>query len=124
MLFNAKGLKLIPISSSPFATGMFQIWTDCHRYSFVFQIGLIDDAASDKTDAIDKCKNFIKRFDNIPTLARNTTKLRIRQRLLEKMERIRQQDLAGNMEFIQKPEVQLGLEEYMKKLKTKAAKSV
>ncbi|XP_063623821.1 enoyl-CoA delta isomerase 1, mitochondrial-like [Cydia splendana] len=86
------------------------------------EIGLIDEAASDKADAIDKCKKFIKRFDKIPPSARNATKLNIRRGPLANIEKNRKREIAEMLEFVLKPEVQQGLEEYMQKLKAKAAK--
>lgn len=31
------------------------------------QLGLVDELAKDKTDAIEKCKNYILFYDNIPS---------------------------------------------------------
>ncbi|XP_047993501.1 enoyl-CoA delta isomerase 1, mitochondrial-like [Leguminivora glycinivorella] len=85
------------------------------------QVGLIDETASDTSDAIEKCKRFIKRFDKIPPSARTLTKLRIRQRPLENMEKTREKEIVDTLEFAMKPEIQQGLEDYMKSLKIKAS---
>lgn len=86
------------------------------------EVGLIDEAASDKADAIDKCKKFIKRFDNIPPSARTLTKLRIRRGPLANMKKNRHEDIAETLEYALNPEVHEGLDIYMQKLKAKAAK--
>ncbi|XP_063535335.1 enoyl-CoA delta isomerase 1, mitochondrial-like [Cydia strobilella] len=85
------------------------------------KVGLIDETASDKADAIEKCKKFIGKFKKIPPLARSTTKLKIRQELLNNMKRIQQQDTAEFLQHIQNPEEQRDLEIYIQKLKAKKA---
>ncbi|XP_063382341.1 enoyl-CoA delta isomerase 1, mitochondrial-like [Cydia fagiglandana] len=58
------------------------------------EIGLIDEAASDKADAKDKCKKFIKKFDEIAPSARNATKLNIRRGPLANIEKNRKTEIA------------------------------
>lgn len=83
---------------------------------------MIDETATDKADAIEKCKKFIGKFDRIPPLARTMTKLRIRGGVLAKMQKIRQQDTAEFLQFLKNPQVQQALEMYIQMLKQKAAK--
>lgn len=86
------------------------------------QVGLIDEAATDKTDTIDKCKKFIKKFDKIPPLARSVTKQKIRERPLVRLQKNRQQDTAEFLGFLKNPKIQEGLEMYIQALKQRAAK--
>ncbi|XP_061714921.1 enoyl-CoA delta isomerase 1, mitochondrial-like [Cydia pomonella] len=84
------------------------------------KVGMIDEVASDKADAIDKCKKFIKKFDRTPPLARTMTKLKIRQGPLSHMQKIRQADTQEFLAFLQNPQVQQALEMYIQSLKAKA----
>lgn len=47
------------------------------------KIGLIDETANDKADAIAKCENFFKRFAKINPIARAFTKLSLRKSAIE-----------------------------------------
>lgn len=86
------------------------------------KVGLIDETASDKADAIEKGKKFIKRFDRIPPLARALTKQKIREGPLTKLQKNRKADVEEFLGFIKNPIVQQGLELYIQSLKQKAAK--
>lgn len=89
---------------------------------FGIQVGLIDEAATDKTDAIEKCKQFIKKFDKIPPLARAITKQKMRQAPIARLQKNRQQDVEEFLGFLKNPLIQQGLEMYIQALKQKAAK--
>ncbi|CAG4946967.1 unnamed protein product [Parnassius apollo] len=86
------------------------------------KVGLIDESASDKADAIDKCKKFIRKFDKIPSLARAVTKQKIREGPLVRLQNNRQQDTAEFLGFLKNPKIQQSLEMYIQSLKQKAAK--
>ncbi|CAH2981431.1 unnamed protein product [Chilo suppressalis] len=86
------------------------------------KVGLIDETASGKDDAIAKCKQFIEKFDKIPPLARAFTKQRVRSAALEWLNNNRQKDLNEFLQFVNTPAVQQSLEMYMMMLKQKAAK--
>lgn len=47
------------------------------------KIGLIDDTANDKAEAVQKCEHFFKHFAKIPPLARAFTKASLRRKDLE-----------------------------------------
>lgn len=87
----------------------------------LLQVGLIDEVASDKADAVAKCKQFVKKFDKIPALARSMTKQKIRAGPLRWMEENADQDLQEFLMFVGHPKVQKSLEMYVQALKKKSA---
>lgn len=80
-------------------------------------MGLVDEIATDKEDAIEKCKKFIQKFDRIPPLARTISKLRMRQEILTKAQLNRQQDMENFYQSLIDPEVQKKLEKYVQSIK-------
>lgn len=86
------------------------------------KVGLIDETATDKADSIEKCKEFIERFDTIPPLARALTKQKIRGDALAWLQKNRQADLEEFLTFVTNPKVQQSLEIYLEILKQKSAK--
>ncbi|GBP79773.1 Enoyl-CoA delta isomerase 1, mitochondrial [Eumeta japonica] len=86
------------------------------------KVGLIDETAADKAEAIEKCKKFIKRFDKIPSLARGMTKQIFRQEVLKKLLTNRQADTKQFLDLVNQPKVQQSLELYLAMLKQKSQK--
>lgn len=86
------------------------------------KVGLIDVLATDKADAVDKCKKFIKKFDKISPIARALTKQKIRAEPLTWLIKNRKQDTDEFLTFVQNPKVQQSLELYIQALKQKSAK--
>lgn len=85
-------------------------------------MGLIDETATDKADAVAKCRQFMKKFDRIPPLARSLTKQKIREAPLRWMDENRKRDTQEFLMFVGNPKVQKSLEMYIQALKQKAAK--
>ncbi|XP_066592295.1 enoyl-CoA delta isomerase 1, mitochondrial-like [Prorops nasuta] len=83
------------------------------------KINLVDELATDKNDAITKCKKYIESFDNIPVKARAITKDNLRKPLTAWLRKNRELDTKIFLSFIQMPKVQAGLELYMQYLKKK-----
>ncbi|XP_039755758.1 enoyl-CoA delta isomerase 1, mitochondrial-like isoform X1 [Pararge aegeria] len=83
---------------------------------------LIDEIATDKADAINKCKTFLKKFEKIPPLARAITKLKMREEPIKNLQTNRQADVQEFLSFLKNPNVQQSLEMYIQALKQKAAK--
>ncbi|CAK1586008.1 unnamed protein product [Parnassius mnemosyne] len=108
----------IPIRQAEYALTTARMFT----VDEALQVGLIDESASDKADAIDKCKKFIRKFDKIPSLARAVTKQKIREGPLVRLQKNRQQDTAEFLGFLKNPKIQQSLEMYIQSLKQKAAK--
>ncbi|CAH2090947.1 unnamed protein product [Euphydryas editha] len=87
------------------------------------KVRLIDETATDKADAISKCKDFIEKFDNIPPLARAITKQKIRQGPIERLQKNRKADLDEFLSYLKHPKVQQSLEMYIQILKMKSSKN-
>ncbi|CAH1638582.1 unnamed protein product [Spodoptera littoralis] len=88
------------------------------------QVGLVDEAAADKEDAIEKCKAYIRLYDQIPVTARINTKRNFRQDYLKKIEQNKQQYTANFVNTISSAEVQKLMDTFMENLKKKkSAKS-
>ncbi|XP_046403529.1 enoyl-CoA delta isomerase 1, mitochondrial-like [Ischnura elegans] len=83
------------------------------------EIGLIDEIAKDKADAIAKAEEFLDKCSNIPAEARKLTKLSFRQEPLEWLQKNKEYDLNIFLKFVNLPKVQMGLEMYMASLKNK-----
>lgn len=86
------------------------------------KIGLIDEIASDKADAVAKCEAFLKRFSKIPPMARGMTKQFFRNKDIEALEDNRSSDIDLFEAAVCNPKVQKSLEAYIEGLKKKSAK--
>ncbi|CAB3382572.1 Hypothetical predicted protein [Cloeon dipterum] len=86
------------------------------------KIGLIDEVASDKADAIAKSEKFLSQFAKIHPIARKLTKLNLRHSALEWMQENKELDLNIFISFVGQPIVQKSLEKYLEGLKAKQAK--
>lgn len=86
----------------------------------LFQVGLIDVTATDKADAVEKCKEFIKKFDRIPPFARAATKLILREAPLKRLIENRKQDVETFLGFVKDPKTQQAIGMYVESLKKKA----
>lgn len=88
--------------------------------SFLFyQIGLVDEIAEDKADAIEKCDNFLAEFKKVSPVARALTKQSLRKKDLEELETNKEQDLQMFLFFVNQPAVQKSLGAYIQSLKKK-----
>ncbi|XP_026738249.1 enoyl-CoA delta isomerase 1, mitochondrial-like [Trichoplusia ni] len=99
--------------------------TTSHMFSAeqAVKVGLIDEVATDKTDAVQRCKNFIKLHDNIVPAVRNQTKLSLRKDFITDFKGNREQNLKNFMNMIMNPAFQNGIDQYVRSLKQKKAKS-
>ncbi|XP_064538315.1 enoyl-CoA delta isomerase 1, mitochondrial-like [Drosophila montana] len=84
------------------------------------KIGLIDEVAISKDQALDKCAQFIGTFAKVNPLARSLTKQQLRAVELQQLENERAQDLERFLFFVNQPAVQKGLGIYLESLKKKA----
>lgn len=80
-----------------------------------FKIGFVDEVANDKTEGLEKCLNFLRKFENIPENARSLTKLSIRKKVLDIFERDRKKDIEDFVAFVQNPSTQKLLTTIVKK---------
>lgn len=86
-----------------------------------FQVGLIDEVAADKTDAIEKCKAFIKSYDQISSAIRAATKRSIRQEYITKLEEHRKNNSKQNLNRFDSTEFQVNIEQYIQSIKNRKA---
>lgn len=84
------------------------------------KVGLIDEVANSKEEAVAKCVEFIGSFAKVNPLARSLTKIQLRAAELKELEDERQKDLEKFIFFINQPAVQKGLGIYIESLKKKA----
>lgn len=83
------------------------------------RVGLIDEVASDKEDALAKCAAFLKQFRKVSPIARSITKQQYRAPALTALCNNREADLQQFLTVIQDPKVQVGLGLYLESLKKK-----
>ncbi|XP_031628189.1 enoyl-CoA delta isomerase 1, mitochondrial-like [Contarinia nasturtii] len=83
------------------------------------KVGLIDEVASDKQDAIKRCEQFLLQFAKISVEARAMTKRNCRGKAIADLENNREADLQNFLGFVNSPKVQRGLELYLESLKAK-----
>ena len=83
------------------------------------KIGLIDDIATDKADAVAKCEAFLNRFKKIPPMARALTKQNFRIKDIQELEDNRTSDIDLFEAAVSNPKVQKSLELYIEALKSK-----
>lgn len=83
------------------------------------RIGLIDEIAVDKADAIKKCEVFLNRFRKIPPMARALTKQNFRIKEIQELEDNRSKDVDLFAATVTNPKVQQSLELYLAALKQK-----
>ncbi|CAK9833365.1 Enoyl-CoA delta isomerase 1, mitochondrial [Anthophora retusa] len=83
------------------------------------EIGLVDELASDKADAIKKCQDYINSFKSIPFKGRQKTKMELRKRNTLWLKVNKGLDLNEFLTLVQLPEVQAGLKLYIESLKKK-----
>lgn len=82
-------------------------------------VGLIDEIASDKADAVKRCEQFILQFAKVSSDARALTKKSFRGQAIAELENSREDDLQKFLFFVNHPKVQKGLELYLDSLKAK-----
>lgn len=76
-------------------------------------IGLIDEIADDKADAIRKCVAFLDRFKKIPPQARGITKQMIRKKEIDEIANNRQRDIDEFVAAVRSPEAQKQFEIFL-----------
>lgn len=81
------------------------------------KIGLIDEEATDKADAIKRCTTFLLQFAKMSPDARAITKKLLRGKEIAALEQNLEQDLQKFLLFVNLPKFQKGLDMYLKALK-------
>lgn len=83
------------------------------------KVGLIDEIATDKEDALARCENFLSQFAKVSMDARAITKKSFRSKDIADLETRREEDLQLFVFVVNQPKVQKGLELYLESLKNK-----
>lgn len=86
------------------------------------KIGLIDELAADKNDALAKSAAFLEKFRKIPALARSLSKQSFRSQAINDLEEKREQDIQLFVFAVNQPKTQQSLEVYLNALKNKGKK--
>ncbi|XP_022830214.1 enoyl-CoA delta isomerase 1, mitochondrial-like [Spodoptera litura] len=101
--------------------------TSSYMYSAekALQVGLVDEVAADKEDAIEKCKAHIRLYDQISVTVRTLAKRNFRQDYLDKIEQNKQQYTTNCVNTVSSAEVQKLIDTFVENLKKKrSAKSI
>lgn len=83
------------------------------------KIGMIDELAVDKNDAIKKCEVFLQKFNKIPPKARSNTKNLVRNAVLDYMHTQRKKDLEEFVASVMCEEAQTAIKIYLESLSKK-----
>ncbi|XP_058984365.1 enoyl-CoA delta isomerase 1, mitochondrial-like isoform X2 [Musca domestica] len=83
------------------------------------KVGLVDELAQSKEEAIEKCQQFFATFAKTNPFARAMTKQQFRSKDLQQLEDEKAQDLEAFLFFVNQPSVQKGLGIYLDSLKAK-----
>ncbi|XP_016979109.1 enoyl-CoA delta isomerase 1, mitochondrial [Drosophila rhopaloa] len=116
--FMATFLSVLPQREAERALNQGRMFTT----EEALKVGLIDETANSKEEAIEKCSAFIGTFAKVNPLARSLTKQQFRAADLRQLEDGRKDDLEKFLFFVNQPAVQKGLGIYLEGLKKKAKK--
>jgi Delta3-Delta2-enoyl-CoA isomerase len=81
------------------------------------RIGLIDEIAKDKAEAIAKCEAYLHKFDKMPRHGRDMTKISIREADIEQLQRNRESDIESFVVNVNNEKIQKSLGMYVSYLK-------
>lgn len=84
------------------------------------KIGLVDELANSKEEALQKAERFLASFGRIAPQARTLSKMAVRGRAVDKLAKNREADVKTFLQFVNNDKVQMGLEMYLEALKKKA----
>ncbi|EDW52320.1 enoyl-CoA delta isomerase 1, mitochondrial [Drosophila sechellia] len=116
--FMASFLSVLPQRDAERALNQGRMFTT----EEALKVGLIDETANNKEEAIEKCVAFIGTFAKVNPLARSLTKQQFRAADLQQLQNGRKEDLEKFLFFVNQPAVQKGLGIYLEGLKKKAKK--
>ncbi|KOB69773.1 Enoyl-CoA delta isomerase 1 [Operophtera brumata] len=85
-------------------------------------VQMIDEIAMDKKDAIEKCKKFIRLYDNINKKTQGAAKRQLRQSVINYAEENREEDAQALVRNIMNSHAQEQIGKYVEQLKNKKAK--
>lgn len=82
-------------------------------------VGLIDEIAADKDEAIFKCEQFLEQFGNLSFDARSITKQAFRAKDTQPLEENRELDVEQFVASVNQEPVQMVIEKYLSNLRNK-----
>lgn len=77
-------------------------------------IGLVDEIANEKLEALQKCLKFLKKSSKVSQIARAQTKQFFRKSVIDLLEGDREKDIEAFVTFIQNPGTQKMLSAFLK----------
>lgn len=113
--FQATMKNTIPLRQAELALTQGRMFTT----EEALKVGLVDELASDKADALARCEKFLEGFRKIPREARMITKQSFRRPGIEELESNREQDIQLFVYAVTMPQTQKNLEGYLERLKKK-----
>lgn len=84
-----------------------------------FKLGLIDEIAVDKNDAVKKCEKYLENFKNMNLQPRGITKSHLRQDFMNSIDKIRKQEIDCFVSSIMNEKTQKTIEIYLQQLQNK-----
>ncbi|KAL7040512.1 hypothetical protein ACKWTF_000421 [Chironomus riparius] len=76
-------------------------------------IGLVDEIAKDKADAMAKCESFMLKFKGVPALARGITKQLFRKKIVDLMTENKERDVENFVNYVLDPISQQNLKAFL-----------
>ena len=116
--FMSSYLNVLPRRTAELALTQGKMFTTDEA----LRVGLIDEVATNKEEALAKCEQFIGTFAKLNLFARGMTKHQFRASDLQQLEEERDKDLEAFLFFVNQPSVQKGLGVYLESLKKKSKK--
>lgn len=107
--------KTIPLRQAELALTQGKLFTT----EEALKVGLIDELAVNKADALEKCEKFLLKFQKVNSAARHRTKLQLRGDFIKKLAESKEADIDVFMNFIVQPSIQKSLGLYIKVMKMK-----
>lgn len=89
------------------------------RTKHALELGLVDEIAEDKSEAISKSEIFLNKFIGIPPLARAATKIQFRSRDISYLNENKKRDADTFIKHITSETMQTSLHNYMEDLKNR-----
>lgn len=113
--FQASMRNVLPVREAERALTLGKLYTTDEA----LQVGLIDEIAADKEEALVRCEKFLLQFAKTNPQARAITKKAFRGKDIAALEKAREQDVQLFCFAVDNPKVQKGLELYLESLKNK-----
>lgn len=107
--------KTIPLREAEMALTLGKLFTT----EEALKVGLIDEIAVNKSDAMAKSEKFLLRFQKVNAAARHSTKMQLRGDFIKKLAESKEADIDVFMSFIVQPNIQKSLGLYINVMKVR-----